>query len=97
MSEEKATLRFLWGTKLGGTIGSVSASGLLRGIGSWGPDESEDTLEKDALLRQCRAALDAVLERKPMMGAMYYACGSFTGTIGNLRAELGKFPCNVSN
>ncbi|PKY11718.1 hypothetical protein B1757_02710 [Acidithiobacillus marinus] len=47
--------------------------------------------EKDALLMRCRTALDAVLERKPMLGAMYYSCGHFTDTIGNLRAELGKY------
>lgn len=42
-----------------------------------------------ALLKECRAALDELLERKPMMAALI--CGSTT--LGNLRAELYHYRC----
>lgn len=40
--------------------------------------------EQAALLRECRAALDDLLKKKPLMAAML--CGSTT--LGNLRASL---------
>jgi hypothetical protein len=44
-----------------------------------------------ALLTRCRAALDHILTRKPMLAAMYYTSGARVDTIGNLRAELGPY------
>ncbi len=44
--------------------------------------------EQAALLRKCRAALDAVLSNKPMLAASYYHLGPMSDTLGNLRAEL---------
>jgi hypothetical protein len=44
--------------------------------------------EQARLLRQCRAAIDTILDKKPMLGAMYYELGPMKGTLGNLRAEL---------
>lgn len=44
--------------------------------------------EQAALLRECRAALDELLRRKPMLGAMQYTCGAGGTTLGNLRASL---------
>lgn len=44
--------------------------------------------EQATLLRQCRAALDALLDKKPMLGAMVYTCGAGSNSLGNLRAEL---------
>lgn len=43
--------------------------------------------EQAALLRECRFALDSLLTKKPMLAALL--CGSTT--LGNLRAELGKY------
>lgn len=43
--------------------------------------------EQASLLRECRAALDDLLKKKPMMAAML--CGSTT--LGNLRASLYEF------
>lgn len=40
--------------------------------------------EQAALLRECRAAIDDLLKKKPMMSALI--CGSTT--LGNLRASL---------
>ncbi len=54
------------------------------------PDHDPDDTEL-ALLRRCRAALDQILARKPMLGAAYYTCGARTETIGNLRASLGRY------
>lgn len=47
--------------------------------------------EQAALLRSCRAALDAVLDRHPMLGVMYFHIGEGRETVGNLRAELFKY------
>ena len=44
--------------------------------------------EQAYLLRKCRAALDEILDAKPMLAAGYYECGNMKDTIGNLRAEL---------
>jgi hypothetical protein len=43
--------------------------------------------EQAALLRECRAALDDLLKKKPMMAAL--VCGSTT--LGNLRASLYEY------
>jgi hypothetical protein len=43
--------------------------------------------EQAALLRECRAALDDLLKKKPMMTALI--CGSTT--LGNLRASLYEY------
>ena len=43
--------------------------------------------EQAALLRECRAALDELLKKKPMMAGML--CGSTT--LGNLRASLYEY------
>jgi len=43
--------------------------------------------EQAALLRECRAALDDLLKKKPMMTGL--VCGSTT--LGNLRASLYEF------
>ena len=43
--------------------------------------------EQAALLRECRAALDDLLKKKPLMAAML--CGSTT--LGNLRASLYEY------
>ena len=43
--------------------------------------------EQAALLRECRAALDALLKDKPMLAAKI--CGSTT--LGNLRAMLYEY------
>lgn len=40
--------------------------------------------EQATLLRECRLAIDALLDQKPMLGAML--CGSTT--LGNLRVDL---------
>jgi hypothetical protein len=40
--------------------------------------------EQSALLRECRLAIDELLAKKPMLGAL--RCGSTT--LGNLRVEL---------
>jgi len=50
--------------------------------------------EQAALLRECRAALDALLKEKPMLAGKL--CG-FT-TLGNLRAMLYEYrPSGVMN
>lgn len=43
--------------------------------------------EQAALLRECRTALDALLDKKPMLSAL--VCGSTT--LGNLRASLYEY------
>lgn len=43
--------------------------------------------EQAALLRECRAALDSLIAQKPTLAGL--VCGSTT--LGNLRAELGKY------
>ena len=43
--------------------------------------------EQAALLRECRRAIDDLLQQHPEMAAKI--CGSTT--LGNLRAELGKY------
>lgn len=43
--------------------------------------------EQAALLRECRAALDSLITQKPTLAGL--VCGSTT--LGNLRAELGKY------
>ncbi|GAC1605824.1 MAG: hypothetical protein NVS3B3_04450 [Aquirhabdus sp.] len=47
--------------------------------------------EQASLLRQCRAALDAILSTKPMLGAKEYKLGALQNSIGNLRAELSSY------
>lgn len=37
------------------------------------------------------AALDACLERRPMHGAVVANVGEGSNTVGNIRAELGKY------
>lgn len=50
--------------------------------------------EQAQLLRECRTALDALLEKRPLLGAVL--CGSTT--LGNLRAELYAYrPSGVFN
>lgn len=48
-------------------------------------DNAKETMLSD--LRECRAALDDLIQKKPGIEALF--CG--TNTIGNLRAELGKY------
>ena len=47
----------------------------------------EDYEELAALLRECRAAMDDLLRKRPMMAGM--ECG--TTTLGNLRAMLYEY------
>lgn len=54
-------------------------------LGSFNEDAALRLLdEQAALLRECRAALDEMLRKKPMMSGM--ECGSTT--LGNLRSML---------
>ena len=43
--------------------------------------------EQAALLRECRAALDALLEKQPKLSGVVFG----STTLGNLRAELGAY------
>ena len=47
--------------------------------------------EQASLLRQCRAALDQLLNKKPMLGAMEYQCGHMRNSLGNLRASMADY------
>lgn len=58
--------------------------------------EQEAAAEAIQLLRVCRTALDAILSRKPAWRAMRITTGAREDTLGNLRAELGRYRLAVA-
>ncbi|ADC73202.1 hypothetical protein TK90_2716 (plasmid) [Thioalkalivibrio sp. K90mix] len=56
--------------------------------------EPDWVAEYEALLHQCRSALDVVLEREPDLAAVTF--GDSQDTVGNLRASLGDFSAQGS-
>jgi hypothetical protein len=58
--------------------------------------QEHEAAEAIQLLRVCRAALDAILNRKPEWRAMRITTGVRQDTLGNLRAELGRYRLAVS-
>lgn len=56
-------------------------------------EQVREMAELEALLRECRAALDALIENKPTLSGLL--CGSTT--LGNLRASLYRFRNGTNN